>query len=174
MTTGFLSLFFILSPNLGSWQWLSCSCSANLELLCLILRASNNLVQSILSVTFLLIFWGKIFAPPERSIYHLLHGGSGSLGAKLCPTLCDPTDCSLPGSSVHGISRQKYWSESLLPSPKDLPDPGTEPTSPAWQADSSPLSHLGGHYSSTGHYYSYQCPSLTWRGKLSLLVSSLQ
>ena len=20
-----------------------------------------------------------------------------------CPTLCDPTDCSLPGSSVHGI-----------------------------------------------------------------------
>ena len=22
---------------------------------------------------------------------------------KLCPTLCDPMDCSLPGSSVHGI-----------------------------------------------------------------------
>ena len=21
----------------------------------------------------------------------------------LCPTLCDPMDCSLPGSSVHGI-----------------------------------------------------------------------
>ena len=23
--------------------------------------------------------------------------------AKLCPTLCDPMDCSLPGSPVHGI-----------------------------------------------------------------------
>ena len=23
--------------------------------------------------------------------------------AQLCPTLCDPVDCSLPGSSVHGI-----------------------------------------------------------------------
>ena len=23
--------------------------------------------------------------------------------ALLCPTLCDPTDCSLPGSSIHGI-----------------------------------------------------------------------
>ena len=23
--------------------------------------------------------------------------------AKLCPTLCDPMDCSLPGSLVHGI-----------------------------------------------------------------------
>ena len=23
--------------------------------------------------------------------------------AQLCPTLCDPVDCSLPGSSVNGI-----------------------------------------------------------------------
>ena len=27
--------------------------------------------------------------------------------AKLCPTLCDPMDCSLPGSSVHGISQAR-------------------------------------------------------------------
>ena len=27
------------------------------------------------------------------------------LVAKLCPTLCDSMDCSLPGSSVHGISQ---------------------------------------------------------------------
>ena len=33
------------------------------------------------------------------------------------PTLCDPMDCSLPGSSVHGISRQEYWSGVPLPSP---------------------------------------------------------
>ena len=25
------------------------------------------------------------------------------LASKLCPTLCNPVDCSLPGSSVHGI-----------------------------------------------------------------------
>ena len=25
---------------------------------------------------------------------------------QLCPTLCDPMDCSLPGSSVHGIFRE--------------------------------------------------------------------
>ena len=23
--------------------------------------------------------------------------------AQLCPTLCDPVDCSPPGSSIHGI-----------------------------------------------------------------------
>ena len=27
--------------------------------------------------------------------------------AQLCPTLCDPIDCSLPGSSVHGIFQAK-------------------------------------------------------------------
>ena len=42
-----------------------------------------------------------------------------------------------------GFSRQEYWSELPLPSPGDLPDPGTEPVSPAWQADSLPLRHQG-------------------------------
>ena len=37
--------------------------------------------------------------------------------AQLCPTLSDPMDCSLPGSSVHGFSRQEYWNEVPLPSP---------------------------------------------------------
>ena len=27
--------------------------------------------------------------------------------AQLCPTLCDPMDCSPPGSSVHGISQER-------------------------------------------------------------------
>ena len=27
----------------------------------------------------------------------------GCLAAQLCPTLCDPMDCSPSGSSVHGI-----------------------------------------------------------------------
>ena len=29
-----------------------------------------------------------------------------------------------------GFSRQEYWSELPFPSPRDLPDPGIEPTSP--------------------------------------------
>ena len=40
-------------------------------------------------------------------------------------------DCSPPGSSVHGISQQEYWRGLPFPPPGDLPDPGTEPTSPA-------------------------------------------
>ena len=43
-----------------------------------------------------------------------------------CPTFCDPMDCSLPGSSLHGILQAKYWSRLLCPPPGDLPDPGIE------------------------------------------------
>ena len=54
---------------------------------------------------------------------------------QLCLTLCDPMDCSLPGSSVHGILRQEFWSGLPCPSPGDLPDSGFELASlesPAW------------------------------------------
>ena len=41
----------------------------------------------------------------------LLHRKKESEVAQSCPTLCDPTDCSLPGSSVHGIlqARTLEW-----------------------------------------------------------------
>ena len=43
------------------------------------------------------------------------------LVAQLCPTLCDPMDCSPPGSSAMEFSRQKYWSGLTFPSPGNLP-----------------------------------------------------
>ena len=46
------------------------------------------------------------------------------------PALCDPMDYSLPGSSVHGILRQEYWSGLPFPFPGDLPASGIEPESP--------------------------------------------
>ena len=69
---------------------------------------------------------------------------------RLCPTLCDPMDYSLPGSSVR-LSKQEYLSGLPCPPPGDLPEPGTETlslTSPAlarrfftssatWEAHSS-------------------------------------
>ena len=40
-----------------------------------------------------------------------------------------------------GFPKQEYWSGLPFPSPGDLPNPGVEPESLTWQADSSPLSH---------------------------------
>ena len=51
--------------------------------------------------------------------------------AQPCLTLRDPMDCSLPGSSVHGIFQARTWSGLPPPTPKDLPDPGIIPASPA-------------------------------------------
>ena len=53
-----------------------------------------------------------------------------------CRTLYDPTWCSLTSSTVHGISRQEYWSGLPCLSPGDLPDSGTEPGSPVLQVNS--------------------------------------
>ena len=37
--------------------------------------------------------------PPGKPLRYI----GGGLVAQPCPALCDPMDCSLPGSSVHGI-----------------------------------------------------------------------
>ena len=46
-----------------------------------------------------------------------------------CLTLCDRMDCSPPCSSVHGFSKQEYWSGLPFSSPGDLPNPGIETAS---------------------------------------------
>ena len=53
-------------------------------------------------------------------------------------------DCSLPGSSVHGVLQARIleW-VALLHDPGDLPYPGIEPRSPALQSILYHLSHQG-------------------------------
>ena len=36
-----------------------------------------------------------------------------------CPTLCDPIDCSPPGSSVHGIFQARVLEWGVIASPSD-------------------------------------------------------
>ena len=44
---------------------------------------------------------------------------------------CNPTDCSLPGSSVHGISQARILERIAISFSRDLPDSGIKPASPA-------------------------------------------
>ena len=57
-----------------------------------------------------------------------------------CPTLCNPMDCSLPGSSVCGILQGNYTRVGCH-SLGDLPSPGTEYWSPALREILCCLSH---------------------------------
>ena len=69
---------------------------------------------------------------------------------KSCLLFCYPMACNLAGFSAHGISQAGVLECLPFPSPGDLPDPGIEPQSPDWQADSLPRSHLGSpHFHST-------------------------
>ena len=61
------------------------------------------------------------------------------LVAQICLTLCDSMDCSPPGSSIHGNSPEKNTGvgcHALFRG--NLPNPRTEPWSPALQVDSLP------------------------------------
>ena len=90
----------------------------------------------------------------------------GGLVAKSCLTLCDPMDCSPPGSSVHGIFPGKntgvdchFLLQEIFPTQgwnllnwqvDSLPLshlPIQEVPSLGWQVDSLPLSHQGSPYS---------------------------
>ena len=111
-----------------------------------------------------------------------------------CVWLCDPTECSPPGSSTFGILQarilewvampsskgssqprdrtqvshiagrfftiwatreaQEYWSRVTYPSPEGLPNPGTEPPSPALYVDLLP-SELPGNLQNLVCYLAY-------------------
>ena len=60
---------------------------------------------------------------------------------QLCLTLCDPMDYSLPDSSVHGISQARTLQWVALSFSRGSSQSENEPVSPAWQADSLPLSN---------------------------------
>ena len=68
--------------------------------------------------------------------------------AKLCLTLCDPMDCSPPGSPVHGILQARILEWGAISFSRRSSYPGIEPTAPV-----SPVS-AGGFFTTVppGNY----------------------
>ena len=68
--------------------------------------------------------------------------------AQLCPIVCDPMDCSLPGSSVRGIFPARILEWVAISSSRGLPVPEIEPASPGTKlSPASPA--LAGRFFST-------------------------
>ena len=61
---------------------------------------------------------------------------------KLCPTLCDPTDCNWPVSSIHGTLQTRILEWVAIPFSGDLSNLEIQPRSPALQEDSMMLSTI--------------------------------
>ena len=53
----------------------------------------------------------------EYSLPTLTTTATAAKSLQSCPTLCDPTDSSPPGSPSLGFSRQEHWSRLPFPSP---------------------------------------------------------
>ena len=69
--------------------------------------ASDGLAQILVMPLNGLVTLSMILSLPVPQFLHLQNGNSSKsmkvFVAQSCPTLCSPMDCSLPGSSVHGI-----------------------------------------------------------------------
>ena len=101
-------------------------------------------------------------------------------------SLCNSIDYSLPGSSVHGISRQEYWSGLPFLTPGVLPDPGIQPTSLAFPALASrfftsvppvvpvyiPANGVGGFPFSPHSFYHLLCVDFLMMGFLTMKVDT--
>ena len=82
--------------------------------------------------------------------------------AQSCPTVCNPMNCTLLGSSGYGILQVRTLEWLAFPSPGDLPNPGIESRSPALQLDSLPAEPPGKPIVTKGfvqlyHFHQSQC-----------------
>ena len=102
------------------------------------------------------------------------------------PTLCDPMDCSPPGSSVHGILQARIWSGLPCPPPGIFPTQGSNPflfmppalagrfftTSTTWEALKLNLHLVNGSFSCYPSIRSedmvHSCGSWTLKNKVHL------
>ena len=80
---------------------------------------------------------------------------------------CDPTDCSLSGSSVGGISQARTLEWVGISFSRGIfPTQGIEPRSPALQADSLPTELPGIPYRNLGNPVFLACLSLSsWKNR---------
>ena len=77
----------IISPSFGGQRWAIERAHGTDYLL----DADQNIPGGLTKV----LFWGRLKLPLKVNVK--------SEAAQSCPTLSDPVNCSLPGSSIHGV-----------------------------------------------------------------------
>ena len=87
--------------------------------------------ETVLSTFFHLLSFSQTRKAWYKSLIHLKANNSWESESEVvqsCPTLCDPMDCSLPGSSVHGIlqARVLEWVDIFFSRGSSWPRDGTQ------------------------------------------------
>ena len=86
------------------------------------------------------------------------------LSAQVCPTLCDPVDCSPPGSSVHEILQARILEWVATPSSRGSSWPGDGPMSLASPA------LAGGFFTISAAWESALTPITSEKTRFILLI----
>ena len=93
------------------------------------------------------LLWSTKYGSPKMFTFHFLK--SMNVRAKslqLYPTLCDPIDCSPPGSSIHGILRARILDWVAMPSSRGFFQPRAQTCISYitwhWQVGSLPLGRI--------------------------------
>ena len=140
----YLRLNLCRSPEFCMWEVRSLHCS--------VLRILRTLVSwalsSCLSAESLAVpAW---VPPPHTTAWKTLSNQErrAVVGLKVnlaqpCLTVCDPMNCSLPGSSVHGILQARILVRVAIPFFRGSSQPRDWPKSPTLQADSLPCETSG-------------------------------
>ena len=103
--------------------------------LCLVNISWAHALCSISNVIVSVQTFGNLFYTFHPQIRFLLYhqmflkNAAAAKSFQSCLTLCDPMDCSPPGSSVHGILQARILEWVAMPSSKRSSWPGIKPTS---------------------------------------------
>ena len=89
-----------------------------------------------------------------------------------CPTLCDPMDCSLSGSSVHGISQARVLEWIAISFSGDLPTQESNPGLPHCRQTLYRLSHQGSTYTYIHAHYVFLPLLFSFCNKMPLASNS--
>ena len=81
-----------------------------------------------------------------------------------CPTLCDPMDCSLPGSAVHGIFQVRILEWVAISFSRVSSQPRDRTGSSTLQTDALPSESSGKEESQEGKNQRTRGPSNHWHG----------
>ena len=105
--------------------------SLNSNAFCCVPRVNVSAKENELPVVLFLFLALASPPPPPMACVHA-HARVHAKLLWLCPVLCNPVDCSLPGSPVHGILQARILEWVAISSSRGgLPNPGIKPMFPA-------------------------------------------
>ena len=92
-------------------------------------------------------------------------------GAQSCPTLCDPMDCSPPGSSVHGIFQARILEWIAIPFSRGSSWPRNQTSTSYISCFSKRILYHWGHLGSPREgWFSLKTNTVIWKNVSVLLI----